>query len=68
MVFERTCSFWVPDLMIFCIIELHLSLLLRCFGETVAEAKQTRHMSTYLDEMVCFCHPVQQKYARQIVG
>ena len=30
MVFERTCSFWVPDLMIFCIIELHLSLLLTC--------------------------------------
>ena len=32
--------------------------------ETVAEAKQTRHISAYLDEMVFFCHPV-EKYAHQ---
>ena len=39
MVANGHVGFWVAGLMIFCIIELHLSLLLTCFEETVAEAK-----------------------------
>ena len=57
MVANGHVGFWVAGLMIFCIIELHLSLLLTCFEETVAEAKHP----------VDICPHSWLNYARQII-